>query len=81
MSSSQLKRLKELEKENSQLKKMYADKSLVHDALKDAFGQIRKYTGTIKLDETVHIGDFNQNGIQSSNLKGTFNITKSFKVR
>ena len=37
MSSSQLKRLKELEKENSQPeKKMYADKSLVHDALKDA---------------------------------------------
>ena len=36
MSSSQLKRLKELEKENSQLKKMYADMSLVHTALKDA---------------------------------------------
>jgi putative transposase len=36
MSSSQLKRLKELEKENAQLKKMYADVSLVHNALKDA---------------------------------------------
>lgn len=36
MSSSQLKRLKELEKENTQLKKMYADVSLVHNALKDA---------------------------------------------
>jgi len=36
MSSSQLKRLKELEKENSQLKRMYADMSLVHTALKDA---------------------------------------------
>lgn len=36
MSSSQLKRLKELEKENTQLKRMYAEKSLVHDALKDA---------------------------------------------
>ena len=35
MSSSQLKRLKELEKENAQLKKMYADVSLVHNALKD----------------------------------------------
>ena len=36
MSSSQLKRLKELEKENTRLKKMYADISLVHHALKDA---------------------------------------------
>ena len=36
MTSSQLKRLKELEAENSRLKKMYADVSLVHHALKDA---------------------------------------------
>jgi len=36
MSSSQLKRLKELESENTRLKKMYADISLVHHALKDA---------------------------------------------
>jgi putative transposase len=36
MSSSQLKRLKELEAENTRLKKMYADVSLVHHALKDA---------------------------------------------
>jgi putative transposase len=36
MSSNQLKRLKELETENSRLKKMYADVSLVHHALKDA---------------------------------------------
>jgi len=33
---SQLKRLKELEEENSRLKRMYADLSLVHHALKDA---------------------------------------------
>lgn len=33
---NQLKRLKELESENSRLKKMFADLSLVHDALKDA---------------------------------------------
>lgn len=31
-----LKRLKELEEENSRLKKMYANLSLVHEALKDA---------------------------------------------
>ena len=36
MSSSQLKRLKELESENTRLKKMYADVSLLHNALKDA---------------------------------------------
>ena len=36
MDASHLKRLKELEEENSRLKKMYADISLVHQALKDA---------------------------------------------
>lgn len=32
---SQLRRLKELESENARLKKMYADLSLVHNALQD----------------------------------------------
>jgi putative transposase len=36
LSASQLKRLKELEVENSRLKSMYAELSLVHEALKDA---------------------------------------------
>lgn len=36
MAPSQLKRLKELEEENTRLKRMYADLSLVHHALKDA---------------------------------------------
>ena len=36
LSASDLKRLKDLEAENARLKKMYADLSLVHDALKDA---------------------------------------------
>lgn len=36
MDASQLKRVKELEDENARLKKMYADLSLVHHALKDA---------------------------------------------
>ena len=36
MTASQLKKLKELEDENHRLKKMYADLSLVHHALKDA---------------------------------------------
>ena len=36
MDASQLKRLKALEAENSRLKKMYADLSLLHYAFKDA---------------------------------------------
>ena len=36
MDASQLKRIRELEEENSKLKRMYADLSLVHLALKDA---------------------------------------------
>ncbi len=36
MDASQLKRLKDLEAENSRLKKMYAELSLTHEALKDA---------------------------------------------
>lgn len=35
MDVSDLKRLKELEKENHRLKQMYADLSLEHEALKD----------------------------------------------
>jgi len=36
MDAKQLRRLKELEEENSRLKKMYADLSLIHHAFKDA---------------------------------------------
>jgi putative transposase len=36
MDAAQLRRLKELEEENTRLKRMYADLSLVHTALKDA---------------------------------------------
>ena len=36
LSVNQLKKLKELEEENSRLKSMYAELSLVHHALKDA---------------------------------------------
>jgi putative transposase len=35
MTLSELKRLRELESENARLKKMYADLSLEHEALKD----------------------------------------------
>ncbi|GIV34950.1 MAG: hypothetical protein KatS3mg031_2485 [Chitinophagales bacterium] len=36
MDTSQLKRIRELEEENLKLKRMYAELSLVHHALKDA---------------------------------------------
>jgi putative transposase len=36
MDVNELKRVKQLEQENARLKKMYAELSLVHEALKDA---------------------------------------------
>jgi putative transposase len=36
LSASELRRIKELEAENARLKRMYADLSLVHEALKEA---------------------------------------------
>jgi putative transposase len=36
---AELKRLKDLEEENAKLKKMYANLSLVHEALKDAIAK------------------------------------------
>jgi putative transposase len=36
MDVNELKRVKQLEEENARLKKMYAELSLVHEALKDA---------------------------------------------
>ena len=39
MEASDLRKMRELEAENSRLKKMYADLSLVHDALKDAMAK------------------------------------------
>ena len=36
MTASELRRVKDLETENARLKRMYADLSLVHDALKEA---------------------------------------------
>ena len=36
MEASEVKKMKDLQEENARLKKMFADLSLVHDALKDA---------------------------------------------
>ena len=37
------RRLKELEKENAQLKKMYAELSIDHDILKTGYGVLKKW--------------------------------------
>lgn len=39
MDLNELKRVKQLEQENARLKRMYADLSLVHEALKDAIAK------------------------------------------
>lgn len=39
MEANELKRLKDLEQENARLKKMFADLSLQHEALKDVLGK------------------------------------------
>jgi len=39
MNVNELKRVRQLEQENARLKKMYAELSLVHDALKDAIAK------------------------------------------
>jgi putative transposase len=39
MDVNELKRVRQLEQENARLKKMYAELSLVHDALKDAIAK------------------------------------------
>ena len=50
-----------------------------YTVLINAFGNIEKFTGTISLDETVHITDFNHNGFKTEVQKNTFSITKSKK--
>jgi putative transposase len=39
MDVNELKRIKQIEQENARLKKMYAELSLVHEALKDAIAK------------------------------------------
>jgi len=39
MEASEVKKMKELQEENARLKKMYADLSLVHEAMKDAIAK------------------------------------------
>jgi len=50
-----------------------------YTVLVNAFGNIKKFTGSISFDETVHITNFDQNGLKSALIKSTFSITKSKK--
>ena len=43
MDASLMKRMKELEAENRQLKKMYAELSIDHNILKQGYEMIKKY--------------------------------------
>lgn len=49
--------------------------------LVNAFGQTKKFTGSISFDETINIITFNQNGLKSANLKSISNITKKNKKK
>ncbi len=46
-----------------------------YTVLVNAFGNFKKYHGSIDLDETIHITDFNKNGIKSAKIKTTNRIT------
>jgi hypothetical protein len=50
-----------------------------YTVLVNAYGHIEKFTGTISLDGTVYITDFDQMGLKSKDLKSTRSITKSKK--
>jgi hypothetical protein len=47
-----------------------------YTVLVSAFGRIAKYSGSIMLNESVHITEFNQNGIKSSSIGPKINISK-----
>ena len=44
-----------------------------------AFGRIKKFSGSIALGETIHIQDFDQNGLKSATFGKSLTISKSKK--
>lgn len=52
-----------------------------YTVLVNAFGQTKKFAGSISFNETVHITTFDQNGINSANINNAFSITKSNKMK
>lgn len=47
-----------------------------YTVLLTAFGRIKKFSGSIALDETIHIQDFDQNGLKSATVEKSFTISK-----
>lgn len=47
-----------------------------YTVLLTAFGRIKKFSGSIALDETIHIQNFDQNGLKSATLVKSFTISK-----
>lgn len=57
----------------------YYPNSSNYTVMVNAFGETKKFTGSISFDETIHITNFDQNGLKSANMKSTSNITKKDK--
>lgn len=53
----------------------YYPSSSNYTVLVNAFGETKKFTGSISFDETIHITDFDQNGLKSATLKSISIIT------
>ena len=51
-----------------------------YSILINAFGKIRRFTGTISLGETIHIKDFDQNGLKSVYIKKSKEISNERKI-
>ena len=47
-----------------------------YTVLLSAFGRVKKFTGSIALDETIHIQDFDQNGLKSATVGKSLSISK-----
>lgn len=47
----------------------------------NAFGRVKKYSGSIALGETIHIQDFDQNSFKSATVSDPFKISSAKKIK
>ena len=47
----------------------------------NAFGRVKKYSGSISLGQTIHIQDFDQDGLKSAIVGGNFKISEEKKIK
>ena len=52
-----------------------------YTVLINAFGRIKKFSGSIVLGKTIHIQDFDENGLKSANIRGQFKISAAKKIK